>query len=197
MYSINARSRNAFYLGKCLLERIPIPGRHGLTLHQGGNRIDILADDLTSKLERFHERGARTGKWIENHDSRSTERRSECVLGQIFVLGQRGYKEPAEDCPETLSPPLVRMGGRPVDLLAPRLSFRCRVDYASREAGLERCCIEHRRSIAQPAGRICQRPACTASLARITWLAARTSRVRLITNVASLPLRPPAMLPNS
>lgn len=37
-------------------------------------------------------------------------------------------------------------------------------------------------------------PGFTDTLAHITWLAARTSRVRLFTNVASLPLRPPAML---
>jgi alkanesulfonate monooxygenase SsuD/methylene tetrahydromethanopterin reductase-like flavin-dependent oxidoreductase (luciferase family) len=37
-------------------------------------------------------------------------------------------------------------------------------------------------------------PGFTDTLAHITWLAARTSRVRLFTNVADLPLRPPAML---
>src|SRR5215467_8899397 len=32
------------------------------------------------------------------------------------------------------------------------------------------------------------------ALTQITWLAARTSRVRFFPNVAALPLRPPAML---
>src|SRR5215469_16008346 len=37
-------------------------------------------------------------------------------------------------------------------------------------------------------------PGFTDTLAHITWLAARTSQVRFFTNVADLPLRPPAML---